>query len=124
MVWYDECCNDGPLFVRSGHGNQDRICPLLDTRSGPRGADESPVGSGVAEDRIYTDHGDVRRLAASVRDGSLKPYSILRKLGAYRQQNWLYLALGEAGLIERSLFMLDWIESRDLRMGCQAGLNI
>ena len=48
---------------------------------------------------------------------------MLRKLGAYRQQNRLYLALGEIGRIERTLFMLEWIESPQLRMECQAGLN-
>ena len=42
---------------------------------------------------------------------------------AYRQQNRLHLALGEIGRIERSLFMLDWIENPELRMECQAGLN-
>ena len=39
------------------------------------------------------------------------------------QQNRLYLALGEIGRIERTLFMLDWIENAALRMECQAGLN-
>ena len=81
------------------------------------------MGRPINEDVIRQHWGDVLRLAASVRDGSLKPSSILRKLGAYRQQNRLYLALGEIGRIERSLFMLDWIENRDLRMECQAGLN-
>ena len=32
-------------------------------------------------------------------------------------------ALGEIGRIERTLFMLDWTESPQLRMECQAGLN-
>ena len=53
----------------------------------------------------------------------MKPSSILRKLGAYRRQNRLYLALGEIGRIERSLFMLDWIENRNLRMKCKSDLN-
>ena len=48
---------------------------------------------------------------------------MLRKLGAYHQQNRLYLARGEIGRIERTLFMLDWMESPQLRMECQAGLN-
>ena len=34
-----------------------------------------------------------------------------------------YLALGEIGRIERTFFMLDWIENPQLRMECQAGLN-
>ncbi len=83
----------------------------------------SMMGRPINEEVIRQHWGDVLRLAASIRDGSLKPSSILRKLGAYRQQNRLYLALGEIGRIERSLFMLDWIENRDLRMECQAGLN-
>jgi len=77
----------------------------------------------INEDIIRQHWGGVLRLAASIRDGSLKPSSILRKLGAYRQQNRLYLALGEIGRIERSLFMLNWTENRNLHMECQAGLN-
>jgi TnpA family transposase len=47
----------------------------------------------------------------------------LRKLGGYRQQNRLYLALGEIGRIERTLFTLDWLENPELRRDCQAGIN-
>ena len=81
------------------------------------------IGKPINEDVIRQHWGDIMRLAASIRDGSLKPSAILRKLGAYRQQNRLYLALGEIGRIERTLFMLDWIENAALRMECQAGLN-
>ena len=48
---------------------------------------------------------------------------MLRKLGACRQHNRLHAALGEIGRIERTLFMLDWIENPELRMECQAGLS-
>ncbi len=41
----------------------------------------------------------------------------------YRQQNRLCLALGGIGRIERTLFMLDWIENLQLRKDNQAGLN-
>ena len=81
------------------------------------------MGKPINEEVIRQHWGDIMRLAASIRDKSLKPSAILRKLGAYRQQNRLYLALGEVGRIERSLFMLDWIEDADLRKECQAGLN-
>jgi TnpA family transposase len=81
------------------------------------------MGKPINEEVIRQHWGDILRLAASIRDKSLKPSAILRKLGAYRQQNRLYLALGEIGRIERTLFMLDWIENADLRMECQAGLN-
>jgi len=81
------------------------------------------IGKPINEEVIRQHWGDIMRLTASVRDKSLKPSEILRKLGAYRQQNRLYLALGEIGRVERTLFMLDWIESADLRKECQAGLN-
>src|SRR6266446_5829665 len=66
--------------------------------------------------------------AASIRRSSLKagivaPCVMLRKLAAYRGQNQLDLALQELGRIERALFMLDWLESPELRRRCHAGLN-
>jgi len=44
--------------------------------------------------------GDIMRLAASIHDRSLKPSDMLHKLGACRQQNRTYLALGETDQIE------------------------
>ena len=76
------------------------------------------MGRPINEEVIRQHWNDIMRLAASIRNKSLKPSVILRKLGAYRQQNRLYLALGEIGRIERTLFMLDWIENADLRMEC------
>jgi len=51
------------------------------------------------------------------------PSVMLRKLAAYRRQNQLDLALQELGRIERTLFMLDRLESPELRRRCHAGLN-
>ena len=81
------------------------------------------MGRPINEEVIRQHWNDIMRLAASIQNKSLKPSAILRKLGTYRQQNRLYLALGKIGRIERTLFMLDWIENADLRMECQAGLN-
>ena len=81
------------------------------------------MGKPINEEVIRQHWGDIMRLTASVWDKSLKPSEILRKLGAYRQQNRLCLALGEIGRIERTLFMFNWIENADLRKECQAGLN-
>ncbi len=87
-------------------------------------ANLSPIIGKPINEEVNRQHwGDIMRLAASIQDKSLKPSEILRKFGAYRQQNRLYLALGEIGRIERTLFMLDWIENADLRMECHAGLN-
>ena len=46
-----------------------------------------------------------------------------KRLAAFQRQNQLDLALQELGRIERTLFMLDWLESPQLRQHCQAGLN-
>jgi TnpA family transposase len=43
---------------------------------------------------------------------------MLKRLAAYQRQNQLDLALQELGLIERTLFMLDWLESPQLRQLC------
>ena len=84
-----------------------------------------PIMGRPINESVVLDHwgSDVTRLAASIKTGSVKPSHMLRKLGAYRQQNRLHLALGEIGRIERSLFMLDWIENPRLRMECEAGLS-
>ena len=81
------------------------------------------MGKPINQDVVLDHWGDVLRLTASIKTVSVKPSAMLRKLGAYRQQNRLYLALGEIGRIERTFFMLDWIENPRLRMECQAGLN-
>ena len=81
------------------------------------------MGKPINEDAVLEHWNDALRLTASIKTVSVKPSVMLRKLGAYRQQNRLYLALGEIGRIERTLFMLDWMESVQLRMECQAGLN-
>lgn len=71
--------------------------------------------------REYWD--DVLRLVASLKAGHVAPSTMLRKLAAYERQNQLDVALQEIGKIERTLFMLDWMENAALRRRCQAGLN-
>ena len=48
---------------------------------------------------------------------------MLRKLGSYPRQNGLALVLRELGRLERSLFMLEWIQNPNLRRRVQVGLN-
>src|SRR5690606_29685399 len=48
---------------------------------------------------------------------------MLRKLGSYPRQNGLAVALRELRRIERTLFVLDWLQSVELRRRVHAGLN-
>ena len=66
---------------------------------------------------------DILRLASSIRLGKVTASLILRKLAAYPRQNRLALALRELGRLERTLFILDWMQQSELRARVQAGLN-
>lgn len=50
-----------------------------------------------------------------MRDRTVTPSLILKKLSAYRQQNSLAAALREVGRIERTLFTLPWFKEPELR---------
>jgi TnpA family transposase len=66
---------------------------------------------------------EILRLAASIKQGTVTASLMLRKLGSYPRQNGLALALRELGRIERTLFILDWLQSVELRRRVNAGLN-
>ena len=81
------------------------------------------MGKPINEEVLLNHWDEALRLAGSILNKNVIPSAMLRKLGAYRQQNRLYLALGEIGRIERTLFMLDWIEIPAKRIESQVGLN-
>lgn len=83
----------------------------------------SLIGRRIKADVIREHWGEILRLVASLQAGTVLPSAMLKRLAAYQRQNQLDLALQELGRIERTLFMLDWLESPDLRQRCQAGLN-
>ncbi|MER0590539.1 Tn3 family transposase, partial [Pseudomonas aeruginosa] len=66
---------------------------------------------------------EILRLAASIKQGTVTASLMLRKLGSYPRQNGLAVALRELGRIERTLFILDWLQSVELRRRVHAGLN-
>jgi TnpA family transposase len=63
------------------------------------------------------------RLATSIKQGTVTASLMLRKLGSYPRQNGLAVALRELGRVERTLFILDWLQSVELRRRVHAGLN-
>jgi TnpA family transposase len=81
------------------------------------------LGRRVKTDVIREHWDDILRLVASLQAGTVLPSAMLKRLAAFQRQNQLDLALQELGRIERTLFMLDWLESPQLRQLCQAGLN-
>jgi TnpA family transposase len=75
-------------------------------------------GRRIRTDVIREHWDEVRRLVASLQAGTVLPSAMLKRLAAFQRQNQLDLALQELGRIERTLFMLDWLESPPLRQLC------
>ena len=84
---------------------------------------ESLFGRPIRIDVIREHWNEIIRLAASIKAATVAPSVILRKLAAFPRQNRLDIALSELGRLERTIFMLDWLESPELRRRCHAGLN-
>jgi hypothetical protein len=117
------------LFHLLGFRFVPRLRDLADKRLGTirppatyRGL-EPILGRPIRIDAIAESWEEILRLATSIQSGVVAPSTMLRKLSAYKRQNRLDLALAEVGRIERTLFSIDWLESRPLRRRCQAGLN-
>lgn len=62
-------------------------------------------------------------MISSIGLGTVKSSVIIKKLAAYPKQNKLALALRELGRIERSIYMIQWIEDTSFRRRVQQGLN-
>jgi TnpA family transposase len=80
-------------------------------------------GRRIRTDIIHEHWDEVLRLVASLKAGPVLPSAMLKRLAAFQRQNQLDFALQELGRIERTLFMLDWLESPQLRQLSHAGLN-
>lgn len=81
------------------------------------------IGGTIGIKNIQTHWNEILRLSASIKQGTVTASLMLRKLASYPRQNGLALALRELGRIERSLFILDWLQSVELRRRVNAGLN-
>lgn len=101
--------------------NDKRVFVTGDSREYPRLA--PMIGRQINIKLIKAHWDEILRLATSIKLGTVTASLMLRKLGSYPRQNGLALALRELGRLERSLFMLEWIQSPDLRRRVQIGLN-
>ena len=98
------------LFIPHGDVIYDGLKPMI---SGER--------LKIKQIRAHWD--EILRLATSIKQGTVTASLMLRKLGSYPRQNGLAVALRELGRIERTLFILDWLQSVELRRRVNAGLN-
>ncbi len=84
---------------------------------------ESLVG-GRVRTRLIVEHWDeLRRVAASIQQGTVSAALLMRKLAAYPRQNRLAQALAEVGKLEKTLFILEYLQDEGLRRRVQVGLN-
>ncbi len=106
-----------------------RLRDLADTRLyTPKTGQTYPALSALIGGTLNITHirshwDEILRLATSIKQGTVTASLMLRKLGSYPRQNGLAVALREFGRIERTLFILDWLQSVELRRRVQAGLN-
>ena len=101
---------DTKLFIPKGDTAYDALKPMI-----------SSDRLNIKAIRAHWD--EILRLATSIKQGTVTASLMLRKLGNYPRQNGLAVALRELGRIERTLFILDWLQSVELRRRVQAGLN-
>jgi TnpA family transposase len=81
------------------------------------------IGGSINIKAIRAQWNEILRLATSIKQGTVTASLMLRKLGSYPRQNGLAVALRELGRIERTLFILSWLQSVELRRRVHAGLN-
>lgn len=98
------------LFIPKSDGNYDALKPMISSER-------------LNIKHIQAHWDEIIQLATSIKLGTVTASLMLRKLGSYPRQNGLAVALRELGRIERTLFILDWLQSMELRRRVQAGLN-
>jgi TnpA family transposase len=101
--------SDTKLYLPSGKIKYQALAPM--------------IGGTVNLKAIRAHWNEILRLATSIKQGTVTASLMLRKLGSYPRQNGLAVALRELGRIERTLFILSWLQSVELRRRVHAGLN-
>ena len=117
------------LFTLGGKRVAPRLRDLKDWRLHAfEDADSYPTLKHHIGDRIDTaaireGWDEALRIGVSIEDRIVVPSTVLKKLAALPKTNVLSRALREIGRIERTLFMIEWYSSPELRDRCRAGLN-
>jgi TnpA family transposase len=99
---------DTKLYIPKGDATYDGLKPM--------------IGGTLNIKHVRAHWDEILRLATSIKQGTVTA-SLIPKLGSYPRQNGLAVALRELGRIERTLFILDWLQSVELRRRVHAGLN-
>ena len=74
--------------------------------------------------KLITEQWDeMRRVASSIRHGTVSASLLMRKLAAYPRQNRVARALTEMGKLERTAFLLEYFRDEALRRRVLIGLN-
>ena len=114
-----------PKLRQHSHAHCEVVAILIALNHFPAGirfgGDDEVALVAVAGIRAHWD--EILRLATSIRPGTVTAPLKLRELGSYPRQNSLAVALRELGRIERTLLILDWLQSVKLRRRIQAGLH-
>ena len=97
--------------------------PLYLREPAPLRTPGAAVRPAAHRDLISGHWDEIGQVVRAVRDRTVTPSLVLRKLSAYRQQKLLAAALREVGRIERTLFTLRWYQDPELRRLVTAELN-
>jgi TnpA family transposase len=101
-----------------------RTCSIYIPKGGAMYDALKPMIGGTLNIKHVGTHWDeILRLATSIKQGTVMASLMVRELGSYPRQNGLAVSLRGLSRIERTLFILDWLQSVELRRRVHAGLN-
>ena len=81
---------------------------------------EAPFTGEIDWDLIDTHQRDMLQVMLSIQAGRVMPSLLLRKLGTYSRRSRLYRAFRELGRVERTLFLLRFFSSTEIRRTIRA----
>jgi len=80
-------------------------------------------GEAIDWDLLETHWPDLLQVALSIQAGRMLPSTLLRKLGTHSRKSRLYQAFRELGRVVRTVFLLEYISTLELREQIQGATN-